>query len=310
MIICAGESLIDFVPADSEGTLYCPKPGGSPMNCAVAAARLGASVKFAGTVSRDFFGDRILSHLEENHVDTSMVARVQNPTTLAFVSASESGDARYAFYAHHSADRALTPDHLPDAIPAGAVLQIGSISLLADPESRTLITLAERCRSEHIVVFDPNVRPNLVDDESDYRHRVERAFAASAIVKASEEDLAWLFPERSLDQAASSIFSSGAELVVVTRGASGSEIRTPLHTVQAPGKPVQVVDTIGAGDSFMAAILVWLEEHLIASRDQLRELAPEQLALMLDSATRVGSFACTRAGADPPWRDELTDPSL
>jgi fructokinase len=302
MIICAGESLIDFVPADTDGSLYQPKPGGSPMNCAVSAARLGGRVKFAGTVSEDFFGDRILHHLSENAVDTSLIKRVPNATTLAFVSPTTSGDARYAFYADQSADRALSARHLPDTLPAGAIIQMGSISLIADPQSATLLSLAEQCKDEHIVAVDPNIRANLIQNESDYRNRVERALRAAAIVKTSAEDLEWLYPDETPQEAADALFSFGVEMVVITRGPDGSEVRTALHTVKAAGEKVTVSDTIGAGDSFLGAVLVWLDEHALIAREQLRELTPQQMSLMLRFATRVSALTCTRPGADPPDR--------
>lgn len=280
------------------------------MNCAVAAARLGGTTLFSGAVSSDFFGDKILAHLRQNSVDTSLVVRVDNPTTLAFVSASQSGDARYAFYTEQSADRAYQTAHLPETLPAGAILQIGSISLIADPESWTLLSLAEQSQTDHIVALDPNIRPNLIDEEGDYRSRLERATRAAAIVKISEEDVAWLYPHSTTEEAVRELFAHGTELVVITRGPNGSEAHTSLHSVRAPGRKVKVADTIGAGDSFLAALLVWLDEHAILRREQLKELLPSQLDLMLGFATQVSALTCTKPGADPPRRDELVDEAL
>jgi fructokinase len=308
MIICAGESLIDFVPETPDGSRYRPVPGGSPMNCAVTAARLGGRAAFAGAISKDFFGDRILSHLQSNGVDLSLVQRVENPTTLAFVNTTDGENARYAFYTNGSADRALTPDQLPTQLPAAAILQIGSISLIGTPAGDTLVEFATKAADEHIVAVDPNIRANLVDDEVRYRKRLSDAAGAAAIFKTSEEDLAWLFPGRSEEDSVEELFRRGTELVLITRGAGGSCARTATATVDVPAHPVAVADTIGAGDAFMGATLTWLEAHAILRRDQLRELSTAQLELLVAFASQVSAVTCTRVGADPPWRSELEPP--
>ncbi|MFW6213367.1 MAG: carbohydrate kinase family protein [Spirochaetota bacterium] len=307
MIICIGESLIDFVPQNAPGEtpLYRPVPGGSPMNCAVAAARLGAKARFAGTISTDFFGDQIYAHLQANGVDCSAITRVANPTTLAFVKKVPDGSARYAFYTEGSADRALSPDHLSGEIPAGALLQIGSISLIGDPESQTILQGVSATKDEHIVIFDPNIRPTLIDNEPDYRARIGRAIESAAIVKTSDEDLGWMFPNTTEDQAVGRLLAAGVHLVIVTRGAAGSSAIAVEGRVDVPAPEVEVSDTIGAGDSYMAALLVWLDEHAIIAREQLAELSEEQRRLMLEFAGTVSAITCSRVGADPPRRDEL-----
>ena len=250
MIVSIGESLIDFVPERNAGVAtdrdlpsYRPVAGGSPYNCAIAGARLSGSAGYIGSVSHDFFGDFIVDHLIANGVDTAMVSRVAEPTTLAFVNTTPDGSARYAFYTQGSADRALRIDNLPTALPDGALLQIGSISLIADPSAGSILHLVEREAARRIVVLDPNVRPSVIDDERGYRARVERAIA--------------------------------------------------------------LVDTIGAGDAFMAALLVWLDEAGIRRPEDVERLTVETLFAALRFATRVAAITCTRVGADPPRRSEL-----
>ena len=301
MIVCVGESLIDFVP---EPPLYRPVAGGCPFNCSVAAARLGASVRFIGAVSRDFFGDQIVGALDANGVDTRWVSRVDRPTTLAFVKKAPDGSARYAFYADDSADRSLGPSDLPN-LPDGALLQIGSISLIADPQSSTILDLVERERYSRVIVFDPNIRPTLVGDDADYRVRVGRALGAATILKTSDEDLSWMFPGMGEDDAVAEVFARGVRLVLLTRGSSGSAAMTAHHRVSVRSKPTDVADTIGAGDSYMAAALAWLDERRIAEPSAVSELSAADLESLVDLCGRVAAITCSRTGADPPHRAEL-----
>ncbi len=306
MIVCAGESLIDFVPqAAGALPLYQPVAGGSPFNCAIAAARLGADVAFLGAVSQDFFGDQIISRLTENRVRREMVTRVENPTTLAFVQKTADGAARYAFYTNGSADRSLTGEMVPQSLPDGALLQIGSISLIPDPESSALLRLAERECDAHLVALDPNIRTSLIANQDDYRRRLQRALASAAVLKSSDEDLHWIFPGADVTEAASRAMDAGVNLVVVTRGAQGSSVFTPAGRHDAPAAPTTVSDTIGAGDSFLAALLVWLDEHEMRRRDDLLRISEEEILDMQAFASRVAAVTCSRVGADPPRRSEL-----
>jgi len=275
------------------------------MNCAVSAARLGAKTRFAGTISTDFFGDQIHAHLDRNQVDCTAVTRVPNPSTLAFVKKANDGSARYAFYTEGSADRALTHEHLSGKIPAGALLQIGSISLIGDPESQAILQAVSAAKDEHIVIFDPNIRLSLINNEADYRARIGRAIETAAIVKTSDEDLEWMFPNTTEEQAVGKLLAAGVHLVVVTRGAQGSSAISMESRVNVEAIEVDVSDTIGAGDSYMAALLVWLDEHAIIAREQLAELSEEQRRLMLEFAGKVSAVTCSRVGADPPRREEV-----
>lgn len=312
MIVSIGESLIDFVPERNAGVAtdrdlpsYRPVAGGSPYNCAIAAARLSGCAGYIGSVSDDFFGDFIVDHLIANGVDTAMVSRVAEPTTLAFVNTTPDGSARYAFYTQGSADRALRIDNLPTALPDGALLQIGSISLIADPAAGSILHLVEREAARRIVVLDPNVRPSVIDDERGYRARVERAIALVSVVKISDEDLAWLYPDVGGDRAIARLRRMGPRLVVVTRGGAGTVALHAAGRVEIPARQVAVVDTIGAGDAFMAALLVWLDEAGMRRPEDVERLTVDALSAALRFATRVAAITCTRVGADPPRRSEL-----
>ena len=306
MVVCIGESLIDFVPIEGGNGLphYRPVAGGSPYNCAIAVARLGSEVSFAGTISTDFFGDHLVEQLRANGVGRSLVHRVDHPTTLAFVKKASDGSARYAFYVNDSADRALTPDRLPDALPDSAILQMGSISLIPDPEGSSILRLGEREHGRRVIALDPNIRETLIADETEYRSRLFRALRFVTLLKTSDEDLAWIYPDKAPDAAVQHALEAGVGLVVVTKGADGSTASTSRQTVSVPAVAVEVSDTIGAGDSFLAGLLVWLDEHA-ATPATVAALGRDELADALRFAGRAAAITCTRVGADPPWRREV-----
>ena len=228
MVICAGEALIDFVPqgtavrgSDLPG--FTPVAGGSPFNCAIAAARLGAAGPFASAISTDMFGEHLVERLRAENVDLSLVQRNDRPSTLAFVKRDPSGSASYAFLADGAADRSFSLEKFPAHLPEGGVLQFGSISLIGDPAGRAVLDLVEREQANRVVAFDPNIRPTVIVDEADYRARLERALRASAVLKTSNEDLEWMFPGLPLDEAVQASMERGVRVVIVTRGADGPE---------------------------------------------------------------------------------------
>jgi fructokinase len=312
MVTCVGEALIDFVPegsaeAGSGLPIWRPVAGGSPFNCAIAAARLGAEVQFAGAVSTDMFGDHLVGRLRNEHVDLSLVNRIDRPSTLAFVKRQADGSASYAFFADGAADRAFTLDMAPPSLPEGGLLQFGSISLIADPAGRSILDLVAREKSRRVVAFDPNIRPNVVTDEADYRARLNEALGASSILKTSDEDLVWMFPGRSQDEAVDAAMRRGVRIVIMTRGEKGPVAFMDGRKTDAPAVPVKVADTIGAGDSFLAAILVWFIEHGINMPGDVSSLTIEDIGRALLFATKVAAITCSRTGADPPRRHELSD---
>lgn len=310
-MICVGEALIDFVPeapvtGDAELPRWRPVAGGSPFNCAIATARLGADVRFAGAVSTDLFGAHIVDRLRGENVDLSLVQRVGLPSTLAFVRRDASGTPSYAFFADGAADRAFRLDKMPRHLPEGGLLQFGSIALIADPAGRAILDLVARERHNRVLAFDPNIRATVVTDEADYRARLAEGTAASSILKTSDEDLAWIYPELSLDEAARAAMETGVRVVIVTRGKDGPQAYLGDRKTAVPAVPVDVSDTIGAGDSFLAAILVWLTEHGVTMPQHVDGLTIDALHDALQFATKAASITCSRMGADPPRREELS----
>ena len=308
MIIHLGEALIDFIPTtDAEGMVaFRPVPGGSAYNSSIAAARLGAHAAFLGKISHDFFGQQLLENLNANGVDTSIVRRSDGPSTLAFVKKAPDGSAQYAFFAEKAADRLFVTSDVP-VLPDNAALQFGSIALIPDPVGATIAALVEREHRRRVVALDPNVRPSLVKDEGAYRARLGALLKRSSIVRLSDEDLHWISGSDDLRHAAKALLGPHTRMVVVTCGPEGSFAM--LHgnrLVHVPAAPTTVVDTIGAGDSFHAAMLTWLDHHGVLTLDALSGLGGDEVEKMLRFSAAVAAITCSRAGANPPSLHELS----
>jgi len=302
LIVVCGEALIDVVPA-ADGTRK-PTPGGGPFNTARALARLGAPTAFLGRLSTDAFGVMLAQQLKADGADLSLVSYGPESTTLAVAELDGQGLAEYDFFVKGTSAPNLTPEMLPARLPAEVTaLHIGTLGLVLEPMATTLVELALREDDHRLVMLDPNIRSNLVTDAREYRDRLDGLVAHSTIVKASETDLAWLFPELDSEAGADRLLALGARLVLVTLGAAGALAASSGRRIRVAAPEVEVVDTIGAGDAFGAAVLAWLHDH-----DALRaDLALQhgELESMLSFACLVAAITCTRVGADPPWRREL-----
>ncbi|HCO49480.1 MAG TPA: carbohydrate kinase [Spirochaetaceae bacterium] len=313
VIICCGENLIDMVPeSGTDNHKKAPygsfrvAPGGCPYNSAIAAARLGADVQFLGSIASDFLGDKLFARLVENGVGTEMVVRAQRPVTLAFVEKSTSGEARYAFYAEGCADRSIKLDDLPAALPREAhFLLAGSISLVLEPAASTIAGLIERESDKLLVSFDPNIRASLIPDREGYLKKFEALCASCAIVKASDSDLEWLYGSVPTGEIVSHILDLGPEAVFVTLGEKGSIAFTRRVSASIEAFKIPIIDTIGAGDTFHAAILAALDRKGIASRAALSALGEKELFALLRFASAAAAINCTREGTDPPRFDEI-----
>ena len=307
MIIHTGEALIDFIPVrDSNGgRAFKPVPGGSPYNTSIAVARLDVPNAFLGRISRDFFGDQLVAYLTQNGVDTGMIARGDSLSTLAFVSKTETGGVRYAFFANGAADREFVPEDIPELPDDTTAIQFGSISLIGDPVGETIVGLIEREKGRRVISFDPNIRTSVIEDEAVYRSRLGRAVTASTIVKVSDEDLAWMTGSEDIDSAARELLRQGPRLVVVTEGARGSAAYTGDLVARVDAEKTTVSDTVGAGDSFHAAVLAWCYHSGFLSIKRIGTLTADKLEEMLRFAGAVAAKTCSRAGADPPRLAEI-----
>ena len=304
MILCCGEALIDMLPRQTAAgeDAFAPHAGGAVFNTAIALGRLGAPVGFFSGLSRDLFGEILRDRLAAAHVDAGPAHTSDRPTTLAFVTLTD-GQASYAFYDENTAGRMLSAADLPEI--GAEALFFGGISLAAEPCGSAYEALMLREAPGRVTMIDPNIRPGFVTDEAAYRARVDRMMAAADIVKLSDEDLHWLRGEGELDRLAAGIVEMGPRLVCITEGAKGVTGYTRDGAIFVPATQATVVDTVGAGDTFNAGLLAALHEAGALSKDRLDRLEPEILRAALSLGGRCAAITVGRAGANPPWRDEL-----
>lgn len=281
-----------------------PVPGGAVFNTAIALGRLGVPAGFFSGISSDLFGRRLEANLEAAKVDASFCIRLDRPTTLAFVELVD-GEARYFFYDEATAGRMLSEVDLPDLPDTIEALHFGAISLVAEPCGSAFEALAAREASQRVISLDPNIRPTLIADPAAHRERIRRLIGRSDIVKVSEEDVAWIEPDMAPDAAIDNWIADGTSIVVLTRGAEGATVSTALDQVSVAAEKAEVVDTIGAGDCFIAGFLAGLQEQALLSKKALRAVEPEALRRSLELAVKVAAIVVSRAGANPPWRNEL-----
>ena len=310
MIICCGEALIDFIPTKS-GTAYRPCPGGSILNIAVGLGRMQVPVGFLSRLSTDLFGDILADQLLSNQVDLNYCLRVDGQTTLAFVSLGEgdSQEPQYAFYAEGAVDREMTVADLPESLGKEVkALHFGSISLVLEPGASTLETLMQRESRSRILTLDPNVRPIVIEDWDAYRNRFEHWLTLIDVLRLSEADLTYLYPNTELPSLLPDWFEAGISLVILTQGAEGASAYSKFGQqafVQTP--KVLVKDTVGAGDTFFSAVLTYLFEHdLLNHREDIAQMTAAQLEACLAFAVKAAAINCTREGANPPFRHEMT----
>jgi fructokinase len=306
MILCHGEMLIDFIPTEArDGTLaYRPAVGGSPGNVALTLARLDVPAGFVGGLSTDFFGEQIAAMLSANGVSMDYVSRLDRPTMLAFVDL-KGEEPRYAFYDYESAPRNWRLEDMPPIAPDVDALHFGSLSLIRLPAANAFAELMRREAGRRIISFDPNIRASLVEDEADYRARLNEIFHLADVIKLSGVDLAWIAPGKNIAELAADWLGAEARLVLLTRGSEGATIFARGGSVSRPAMKVDVVDTVGAGDATMGGLLAGLRDRGALSRERLENLGERELAEVLDFALAVAAVTCSRIGADPPTRAEL-----
>jgi fructokinase len=303
-IISLGEALIDFKAKGH--LLFQGYEGGSPMNVAIASARLGGDVGFGGQVSSDLFGQALRDYLKKNNVDTSYLLEHPAPSSFAFV-AEMDGQAHFTFVSNGAANTLYNPQPRPAFPDSLRFLQFGSISLLAEPTASSIVDIVKNHRDKVTIVLDPNVRPALTPDKAVYTKSLEQWIELAHILKVSSQDLDWLYPNEPYENAAKKYLELGAQIVLITDGDKGVTLyrngvgavhEPPLH-VAAP--KVDVVDTVGAGDTFTGSLMVALLEY------QDLNLTDDDWKEVLTFATHAAAFNCTRAGANPPTQKELEE---
>ena len=303
MILCAGEALIDLIPDDA-GAAH-PFVGGAVLNTAVALGRLGQDVALLTGLSSDCYGQLIEKTLAESHVSTALAVRSDRPTTLAAVTLQD-GQAVYEFRDEGSALRDLTIDDLPPP-PAGVTaLFFGGISLCNPPVADALAAYAATHARNHLTMLDPNLRPGFADDEATYVARLKSMLAVADIVKLSDEDLALLYPDLEKDAGLAAVLASGPKLAFLTLGAEGAEaIHVNGCRVTVPGHAVTVADTVGAGDTFNAGTLARAAQLGLLDKASIDAWGTDQIEPLLRLGTAASAITVSRAGANPPWAQDL-----
>ena len=310
MLCVGGEALVDLVPAPATGAgelgALLPLRGGGPYNVAVTLGRLGAPVRFLSRLSTDTFGDALLERLRVSGVDTSLVQRGDEPTTLAVAGIGPDGSARYSFHVDGTADRLVVdPGELPGDT---TILSLGTLSLVLEPGATTYETVLRRHSARGgLTVMDPNVRPDVIADPAAFRARFASWLPDIGMLKLSVEDAAWLAGGTDdVPGAVRDWLTKGPAVAIVTHGAEGILAFTAAgEVVEVPTVAAEVVDTIGAGDTVHGALLHWLHRQGIATASAVRDVDTGGWAEALAFAASAAAVTVSRAGAEPPYAAEL-----
>jgi len=299
MILVVGEAIVDVVErSDGSRTEHA---GGSPANVAVGLGRLGLDVTLATTIGDDAYGHLIESHLENSGVDLADGSRRVGLTSSAIAHLAPDGSATYDFEV--TWDPGLIP--APNGVSA---VHTGSIAATLEPGADDVEMLLRQLEPTAIVSLDPNIRPALLPDHEDVARRIERLVGHADVVKVSDEDLAWLSPDKPAEAVAERWLDAGPALVVITRGAEGSTAFARSGRLEVPTSPTTVVDTVGAGDSYMSGLLASLHrEGLLAGdrRGDLHDIDAETLSHITSVAARSAAWTVSRPGAQSPSREVL-----
>ena len=279
-----------------------PVVGGGPANTAKALARLGLQVDFIDGISTDAYGVTARKELERDGVGLTLALDSDKPTCTATVTLDSAGSASYEFVIDGTATFDFNDSWLPDPERLKpAVLHIGTLATIVEPASTTLQNWAIKCAEFAPIVFDPNVRSSVVGDREKYRSAVEKWVGISSVIKLSDDDISWLYPDESMDEVAKRWIAGGASLVVVTRGAHGIIGYTEHGYEEVDGAKVTVVDTVGAGDTVGAILVEGIMKHSVIG------LQGQVLNAVLHRAAIAAGITVSRAGAQPPRLHELVE---
>ena len=292
-----GEVLIDLIP---DGSDRKPIVGGGPANTAKALSKLGTDTQFIDGISTDDYGQIAKNELVVSGVKLDYVKYSNKPTCLAIVSLSESGSATYEFVIENTATFDFTPDWLPNPqTEKPALLHIGTLATVIEPGASDLFEWVQSVAKIALIVFDPNIRPAVINDREKYVKQVERWVSISSAVKVSDEDIRWLYPSVEIDQIVNNWLVKGPSLIVVTYGDKGLAGYRVGEKVSVDAVKVVVADTVGAGDT-VGAILV---EAIL--KDGLSSLSGVRLEMLLKRAAKAAAITVSRSGANPPTLKEI-----
>ena len=300
MIVVGGEALVDLVVGG--GDELAGHLGGGPFNCARTLGRLEQPVAYLGRISSDRFGARLREQLRADGVRLDAVVDTDDPTTLALAELDEDGAATYRFYFHGTSVPGLTPEAALSVLPERVdMVHVGTLGLVFEPVADALEAVVAQA-ADALVMVDLNIRPTVVDDEAGYRARLARLIPRCHVVKASDDDLAWLDPDHGEVDAARSLLAAGPAVVLLTRGGDGVTVVTRDGETDVPALAVEVVDTIGAGDAFGGGFLAWWRRAGLRAGDLGRTDAVLEATRY---AALVAGRTVERAGASPPRLSDL-----
>ena len=306
MILVCGEALVDlFVGAEGHGTMALDgRAGGSPFNVAFGLARLGRKVEFLAGLSNDLVGQRLHRFLVEEGVGARFLHRSDRLSTLSIVDLT-SGTPAYAFYGEGAADRDLREENIPPLPDEIVALHLGSFSTVVEPVGSTLEALARRETARRFISYDPNIRPTIEPDMGVWRAKLAALAACAHLIKISDEDFELLFPGLDPAEKAREWLAGTTCLVVLTRGGEGVRAWSRQHAVELVAPAIELVDAVGAGDTFQAALLTALAETGHLEARALAAIGLPQLQVCLAFAAMAAAITCSRRGADIPRRAEL-----
>jgi fructokinase len=304
-VLVLGEALVDLIVTEEAAV---PHIGGGPLNTARALARLGVPTAFVGGVSTDVFGKRITAAMVADGVRIDTVINTEAPTTMALVELNAAGAASYRFYFEGTSVAAGTTERATSAIDSllaadddVCAVHVGTLGLVIEPAATASEAIVDRFAGSALIMIDPNIRQVVLGDIREvYLERLSRMLSKADIVKVSDEDLAWMVPGTDLVEAAKSMVAKGSGAVLITRGGDGITVVCAEGVVEVPAPKADVVDTVGAGDTFAAGVLSWWFDH---DQPSMRELS--NLVAATERGAAAASIVVARAGANPPTRAEL-----
>jgi fructokinase len=315
MILVIGEALIDLIESRETKGQFQAVVGGANANVALALARRGTDHQFLARISSDRFGILIKERLSSNNVNLDHIINTDEPTTLAVISVNTQGSPTYNFYTNGTADWGWTKEELPTkeqvkALNAKAI-SFGCLTMAMEPGNKTIEAWAKELQNELTISHDINIRAALGFDRDKERVRVERVNTFSHIIKASDEDIEWLYdlaPDTDVTPIINNWIKDTNKIVLLTRGSQGTRIYRNNQTIDVPARKITVVDTVGAGDTFVANLLGQLDDNNYLGENaltKLQTLTNEDLAEYVRISGIAASIACERAGCEPPTLDEV-----
>jgi len=313
-VIC-GEALIDIFVNSNEKTNPYQFPlqacvGGSPFNVAIGLARLGQKSSLLTGLSNDMFGKHLGTVLNKEGVSLDLIIEKQLPTTVAFIEKDNEGIPTYSFLGEGAADRSLLKDdvnlNLNPNKDTPVALHFGSYTLVAQPTADSFLSLAKQFSGKSLISLDPNIRAIVEPDMDVWRNRVDKFVQLADIVKVSDEDLSLMYPNTNPETIIEKWLTKGLKMIVLTRGGEGSSLWSQQNKVDVVTPKITVIDTVGAGDTYQAAILDWIAELIAKSGDNWsKDLTEAKLSELGEYAAAAAAITCSRQGADLPSKSEI-----